>query len=52
MLLRQAIADTQALNRRYPPAARVFICYTASLNGIPQKERGWAMNASGENWRY
>ena len=28
-----------------------FIC-TASLNGTPRKERGWAMNASGENWRY
>lgn len=44
-LLRQAIAAT-------PPADHVFICYIASLNGIPRKERGWAMNASGENWRY
>lgn len=51
-LLRQAIADTQALNRRYPSGRPRFICYIASLNGTPRKERGWAMNASGENWRY
>ena len=51
-LLRKAIADTQALNRRYPSGRPRFYLLHRQPEWNPSEGAWMAMNASGENWRY
>ncbi len=50
LLLRQAITETEALNRRYPGNRPRFYLLHRQPEWIRHRKHGWAMNVSGENW--